>query len=97
MAVAQDITERQRVAEEIQSSKARYQAIVEDQSELICRFLPDGTLTFVNEAFCRHFPKADRPVALIISRASTGSILLPLMKSFQQRLAQMQDVDKTSP
>jgi PAS domain S-box-containing protein len=63
MAVAQDITERQRVANEIQMSEARYQAIVEDQSELICRFLPDGTLTFVNEAFCRHFPKADRPVA----------------------------------
>jgi len=25
--------------------------VVEDQTELICRFLPDGTLTFVNEAF----------------------------------------------
>ncbi len=27
--------------------------IIEDQSELICRFLPDGTLTFVNSAYCR--------------------------------------------
>ncbi|MEK7324598.1 MAG: PAS domain S-box protein, partial [Chloroflexota bacterium] len=39
----------------LQISEARYRAIVEDQTELICRFLPDGTLTFVNEAYCRYF------------------------------------------
>jgi PAS domain S-box-containing protein len=38
-------------------SEERYRAIVEDQTELICRFLPDGTLTFVNEAYCRYFSK----------------------------------------
>lgn len=38
-------------------SEERYRAIVEDQTELICRFLPDGTLTFVNEAYCRYFDK----------------------------------------
>lgn len=36
-------------------SEARYRAIVEDQTELICRFLSDGTLSFVNEAYCRYF------------------------------------------
>ena len=36
-------------------SEARYRAIVEDQTELICRYQPDGTLTFVNEAYCRYF------------------------------------------
>ncbi|MGC9526024.1 MAG: PAS domain-containing protein [Limnospira sp.] len=36
-------------------SEARYRAVVEDQTELICRFSPDGILTFVNEAYCRHF------------------------------------------
>ena len=36
-------------------SEARYRAIVEDQTELICRFLPDGTLSFVNTAYCRYF------------------------------------------
>ncbi len=41
--------------EALRHSEARYQAIVEDQTELIARFLPDGTLTFVNEAFCRFF------------------------------------------
>ncbi|MCP4757614.1 MAG: response regulator [Proteobacteria bacterium] len=39
-------------------SEARYRAVVEDQTELICRYLPDRKLTFVNEAFCRYFGKA---------------------------------------
>jgi len=42
---------------ETQRSEARYRAIVEDQTELICRFLTDGTLIFVNEAYCRYFDK----------------------------------------
>ena len=32
---------------------SRFRAIVEDQTDLICRFTPDGILTFVNEAYCR--------------------------------------------
>ncbi len=42
---------------ELQRSEERYRAVVEDQTELICRFLPKGTLTFVNEAFCRYLAK----------------------------------------
>ncbi|MFW9916508.1 MAG: PAS domain S-box protein, partial [Candidatus Thorarchaeota archaeon] len=34
-----------------------YQAVVEDQTELVCRYLPGGILTFVNEAYCRYFGK----------------------------------------
>lgn len=41
--------------EELRKSEAHYRAIVEDQTELICRFNPDGQLTFVNEAYCRYF------------------------------------------
>lgn len=29
--------------------------VVEDLTEIICRFLPDGTLTYVNEVYCRFF------------------------------------------
>jgi len=36
-------------------SQALYQAVVEDQTELICRYRPDGTLTFANKAFCDYF------------------------------------------
>jgi diguanylate cyclase (GGDEF)-like protein/PAS domain S-box-containing protein len=43
-----DITERKRAEE-------RYRSVVEQQTELVCRFLPDLTLTFVNDAYCRYF------------------------------------------
>jgi diguanylate cyclase (GGDEF)-like protein/PAS domain S-box-containing protein len=49
--------ERQLAEEALRESEARYRAIVEDQTELLCRFLPDGTLTFVNEAYCHYFGK----------------------------------------
>ncbi|HEX2978689.1 MAG TPA: PAS domain S-box protein [Anaerolineaceae bacterium] len=44
--------------EALQESEARYRAIVDDhQTDFICRFLPDGSLTFVNEAYCRYYGK----------------------------------------
>ena len=49
--------ERKQITEKLRQSEARYRAIVEDQTELICRFLPDGTLTFVNQAYCRYWQK----------------------------------------
>lgn len=52
------ILERQRVEEALRQSEARYRAIVEDQTELVCRFLPDGTFTFVNQAYCRYFARS---------------------------------------
>ena len=52
---AVDITERKRAENLIRESEARYRNIVEDQTEFICRFLPDGTHIFVNDAYCRYF------------------------------------------
>ncbi len=49
-----DITDRIMFERNLRQSESRYRGIVEDQTELICRFLQDGTLTFVNEAFCRY-------------------------------------------
>lgn len=34
-----------------------YRAVVEDLTEVVSRTLPDGTLTFVNEGYCRYFGK----------------------------------------
>jgi len=53
--ICQDITERKLAQKAIQESEARYRAIIESQTELISRFRSDGTLTFVNEAYCRYF------------------------------------------
>ncbi|MEG4504327.1 PAS domain S-box protein [Microcoleus sp. F6_B4] len=48
-------SDRQNAENALQQSEARYLAIVEDQTELICRYLPDGKITFVNQAYCRYF------------------------------------------
>jgi PAS domain S-box-containing protein len=56
-ALEQREAERQRAEEALQESEARYRAVVESQTELIDRWRPDGTLTFVNEAYCRYYGK----------------------------------------
>ena len=53
--VARDITELKEVEWKLSEERSRYRSVVEDQTELICRFLPDGTITFVNQAYCRYF------------------------------------------
>ena len=58
-----DITERKLAEEELKKSQERYRTIVEDQTDFVNRFLPDGTLTFVNQACARFF--ANEPKDLI--------------------------------
>jgi len=43
---------------ELKESELRYKSIVEDQTELIIRFLPEGTISFVNKAFCNYVNKS---------------------------------------
>ncbi|MGD9100887.1 MAG: GAF domain-containing protein [Anaerolineae bacterium] len=47
--------ERKRAQDALRKSEARYRAVVEDQTELICRFLPGRMLIFANEAYQRYF------------------------------------------
>ncbi len=53
-----EIAEHRRTEAHLKASEARYRNVVEDQTELICRWQPDGTLTFVNDAYCRYFGKS---------------------------------------
>lgn len=39
----------------LEESEALLSSIISDQTELICRYLPDGTCTFANDAFCTFF------------------------------------------
>jgi PAS domain S-box-containing protein len=50
-----DVTDRKVMEEKLRTSEELYRNVVETQTEMICRFLPDSTLTFVNEAYCRYF------------------------------------------
>jgi PAS domain S-box-containing protein len=43
------------LTKQLQASEARYRFLVDNQSELIYRWRPDGIITFVNEAYCRYF------------------------------------------
>lgn len=42
----------------LDAAQDHHRLVVEDLTETINRFLPDGTLTYVNEVFCRFFGKA---------------------------------------
>ncbi|MBU8870973.1 MAG: PAS domain S-box protein [Gemmatimonadales bacterium] len=48
---------------ELGESKKRYHAIVEDMPVLVCRFLPGGEITYVNQAYCEFF--AQTPEELV--------------------------------
>ncbi|MFA5179785.1 MAG: CHASE4 domain-containing protein [Syntrophales bacterium] len=39
----------------IRNEAEKYRAVIEDQTEFICRFDQDGTLTFINDAYYRFF------------------------------------------
>jgi PAS domain S-box-containing protein len=52
-----DITAAREVQEALALSERRYRAIVECQTDLIDRFLPDTTLIYANDAICRLMDK----------------------------------------
>jgi len=55
--VTLDITERKLAEDALKKSEARHRHIVQDQTELICRYTSGGMLTFANNAFCNYFGK----------------------------------------
>ncbi|MFQ5980378.1 MAG: PAS domain S-box protein [Candidatus Heimdallarchaeota archaeon] len=59
-----------------------YEAVVEDQTELLCRYLPGGILTFVNDAYCRAFSKTRQELI--------GHHFLPLIPEEDQEMVERQ-------
>ena len=55
--IIEDITAQVTYQKMLELNEAKYRGIVEDQTEFITRFLPDGTLVFVNDAYARYLGK----------------------------------------
>jgi PAS domain S-box-containing protein len=53
---------KRRAEEALRENEQRYRNVVEDQTEFICRFLPDGTHIFANDAYCRYFQRGREEV-----------------------------------
>ncbi len=71
--------QRAQALQALQHSEAQYRAIVQDQTELIYRFRADGTLAFVNRAFCEYFKSScetalNKPFRLPVSDAEWRDI-----------------------
>ncbi|KYG03898.1 anti-anti-sigma factor [Sorangium cellulosum] len=77
-----ELAEKARVEAALRESEARYRGIVEDQTELICRFRLDGTLTFVNDVYCRYFDKTREELI--------GHSFTPLVPDEDQRVLDRQ-------
>jgi PAS domain S-box-containing protein len=58
MLLAAAAAERRQAERALAKSERRLRAVVEDQTDSICRFKPDGTLAFVNGAYCLFHGKA---------------------------------------
>jgi len=54
-AYIRDISQHKMVEEALREGARLYRAVVEDQTELICRYNPSRELTFVNGAYARFF------------------------------------------
>lgn len=67
---------RRRAEAALRQSEERYREVVETQTELICRFVRDGTLTFVNPAYARYFGRSRDELI--------GSSLLNLIPEFER-------------
>ncbi|EFI33646.1 multi-sensor signal transduction histidine kinase [Desulfonatronospira thiodismutans ASO3-1] len=55
--VLRDITRRKEFEENLRRSEELYRRLAEDMPNLLCTFLPDSTLTYVNQAYCDFFQK----------------------------------------
>lgn len=62
--VVVDITEAKEFQEKLLESRSLFQTVVDDQTELICRFNSEKILTFCNKAFLKFFNLTDNAIGI---------------------------------
>jgi len=58
-----EIEERKRAEKALRESEDRYRSVSRDMPAMVCRYLPNGDLTFANIRFKNHFQLADETIA----------------------------------
>lgn len=53
--IFRDISVRKKALEDLKVSEERYRRVVEDQTEFVMRWQPDGTILFANDSYCSYF------------------------------------------
>ena len=74
-----EIEERNRVEKALRESEDRYRSVSRDMPAMVCRYLPDGNLTFANIWFKKHFQVSDETLL-------TTNILTFFPKAERQRM-----------
>jgi PAS domain S-box-containing protein len=57
--LASAAVERRRAMSDVLANEKRLRTVMADQTDLICRFQPDGTITFANPAYCAFHGKTE--------------------------------------
>ncbi len=90
IAFIEDVGERLEIERELEKTAALYRQVVDDQTEMIVRWTPDGTRTFVNEAYVRYFGFAQADLI--------GTSIFPLVKDDRTRIeARIRSLTPQSP
>ena len=63
-----DITDRIRAEEQVRESERRFRAVVQDQTDMIFRYLPNKNVLFANDAFLAYFRKRAEDITGYIFR-----------------------------
>ncbi|MFO1067532.1 MAG: PAS domain S-box protein [Geminicoccaceae bacterium] len=83
VAYLRDLTEQRRVEQALRESEARFRSVVEDQTELICRYDADFRLVFCNTAHARLW---DVPAEALAGRSLFNSVPERLRASLRGQL-----------
>jgi len=88
-----DVTEATLAAEQVKQSEERYRILVEDSPAMICRYLPDLTLTFGNRPLATYLELTPEQLPGV----DLGSWLSDEQRAaFQQRLSQLSPASPVS-